>query len=833
MAVGTGVHNLSLVVRAHNRARRALHSVADDLDHVDRARMVTQAGFSALAGAGLLALQGAAVAIGGFTAASVVAFSKFDAEMTRSLAIAGEVAPEMEAKLSQAARDVAKNTLHSANDAAGAYYHLLSAGLDVGQSLEALPVVATFAQAGMFDLEKATMLLTSAQSALGLNMADPIENMEEMTRLADLLASADQNAAGSIEEFAEALNNRAAAAMKTYGIAVEEGIAVLEVWAMQGLRGKSAGEAFSIVTRDLQKAALQEADAWREVNAAVYDSQGNLRAMPDIIGDLENAMKDLTDAEKKQLLTDLGFQERSQARLLQLIGTSDAMREFIALNEEAAGTVQETADNQMETAISQLKLLKNAIVDVFIGTGSEFNAGFVAGIQKLRDWVIEIGPKAQEMARKFIDAVKSVAEVAGDAFKAINADSLRDVKGIFRSLPGPVQTIVKGIRALKKWWEDLNPTIKEWLTQSAKLIPIVLLIAGAITALGAVLGVVFSPAILMAAAIAGLVMAFKMAYERSETFRNVVDAVVRWFKDVAVPWLKEAWENIKEMAAVAWEFLQAAFETGIAVISGAWDMFGADLMNIIKAVWDFIKQLVVSAWNILKAVFEAGAALLKGDWSGLWEAIKKIGINLWNAIWSFLKNAWEVLKSAWNILLTWMKTFWGAIWTGLKALAKAGWEAFKTWFSNAWETMKTVWSAGWTALKDKVGDIFAGLVGKVKGPINSVLSAFESLINNAIGGLNLLIKGVNKIPGVDIGTVGNISIPRLARGGTVMRSGMAMVGERGPETLFLPKGAQVAPLDHPRSQVSSEPTNWNITFIGTPAQMLSDFRRQTKIDLRV
>ena len=53
------------------------------------------------------------------------------------------------------------------------------------------------------------------------------------------------------------------------------------------------------------------------------------------------------------------------------------------------------------------------------------------------------------------------------------------------------------------------------------------------------------------------------------------------------------------------------------------------------------------------------------------------------------------------------------------------------------------------------------------------------------------------IPGLGGKTFGfNLNeIPQLADGGTAVQPGIALVGERGPELLHLPRGAQVTPLD--------------------------------------
>ncbi len=70
-------------------------------------------------------------------------------------------------------------------------------------------------------------------------------------------------------------------------------------------------------------------------------------------------------------------------------------------------------------------------------------------------------------------------------------------------------------------------------------------------------------------------------------------------------------------------------------------------------------------------------------------------------------------------------------------------------------------------------------------------------INRFIGSINSAVDLINKIPGVNIGKIkllGEVAIPRLAKGGSIQQAGAVMVGEEGPEVLHLPRGAVVKPL---------------------------------------
>ena len=93
---------------------------------------------------GTAALAGGA-AIAAVAAGSIAAFAGFDAKMTESLAIMGDVSAGMRQEMSDAAREIGTTTKFSAEEAAESYFFLASAGLDAAQSIKALPLVAKFA----------------------------------------------------------------------------------------------------------------------------------------------------------------------------------------------------------------------------------------------------------------------------------------------------------------------------------------------------------------------------------------------------------------------------------------------------------------------------------------------------------------------------------------------------------------------------------------------------------------------------------------------------------------------------------------------------------------
>ena len=142
------------------------------------------------------------------------------------------------------------------------------------------------------------------------------------------------------------------------------------------------------------------------------------------------------------------------------------------------------------------------------------------------------------------------------------------------------------------------------------------------------------------------------------------------------------------------------------------------------------------------------------------------------------------------------------------------WDAVKGIFNGIIDFVRGVftgdWERAWNGVKEIFGGIFDGLAALVKAPLNAIIG----LVNTAISGVNGVIGTLNKLPGVNIGTVG--SIPYLAKGGIVAK-GSAIVGEAGPELLTVANGRTVVqPLTN--NNTSNTANYGGVTINVYPAQ---------------
>jgi hypothetical protein len=137
--------------------------------------------------------------------------------------------------------------------------------------------------------------------------------------------------------------------------------------------------------------------------------------------------------------------------------------------------------------------------------------------------------------------------------------------------------------------------------------------------------------------------------------------------------------------------------------------------------------------------------------------------------------------------------------------------------------------------------IFSGFGEIVKGGLNGALSFVEGYINFIISGVNRLINGLNtvlaagKVVGINlqVGTIGRVTIPRLAEGGIIMpRPGgvLANIGEGG-------QAEAVIPLDRLGDFTGKGGNTYNINVSGGMAtgsdigrsvvNAIRDFERQS------
>ena len=262
-------------------------------------------------------------------------------------------------------------------------------------------------------------------------------------------------------------------------------------------------------------------------------------------------------------------------------------------------------------------------------------------------------------------------------------------------------------------------------------------------------------------------------------------------------------------------------DTVIAVISGvtaaliSMKLLGLDpilslgigiaIAGIILLIKDVIKFIKDPSWNNFANILKDLAIILAGV------AVAMLAVNAANPIaWILLAIAvvaalaaavikhWDEIKTVLGRVGSWIYDhiikpigdFFTNLWNGIVNGLKWAVDLIKNTFNNVVNFFRNIVSNIINLFREigiKAGDVISGAF---KGVVNGVLSAVENILNTPIRTINGLIRTINKIPGINIGTLGEFRLPRLAKGGIVNNPGPGVMmgsyiaGEKGPEAVI-------------------------------------------------
>lgn len=357
-----------------------------------------------------------ALPILGFGTAAVKSFADFDDAMTTSIAVMGGVSEATRKALEDMAGGIAARSRTSPTEVATAYFHLASAGYKAADALGAVGVVEKFATAGAFDLEgrtvglsKATSFLVDSLAALGLHTEDAAKNMEHMKHVGDVLTKANIISNATVQDFAKALTNKGAAAMRLLNKDIEEGVAVLAAFAAQGVKGEAAGEKLYIITRDLARAVIKHRDEWTALGISVFDTTGKMRPLADVIANMEKVLNPMSDELKRSTLMTLGLQDRSLAAMIQMLGMSEAVRKFEAQLRSADGAMDAVVDMRLKSFTSQMLMLKNQLISAGINIGRLFVPMLTSLNEKIKEGLVYWNSLSPAVQKWTVAAVMAAA----------------------------------------------------------------------------------------------------------------------------------------------------------------------------------------------------------------------------------------------------------------------------------------------------------------------------------------------------------------------------------------------------------------------------------------
>lgn len=214
------------------------------------------------------------------------------------------------------------------------------------------------------------------------------------------------------------------------------------------------------------------------------------------------------------------------------------------------------------------------------------------------------------------------------------------------------------------------------------------------------------------------------------------------------------------------------------------------IAEIVMTVGAMILGIIGNILDILSGVINFLVGIFTGDWEKAWNGIGEIlngvigifsdilqgfldfcGIIV-EGIVRFFTNCWDGIVNSCSIIFDKITGYFKNAYEGVKNI----WKNIGDWFKGIFKDITNVFSSAGTKIGDAIGGAF-------KNVINGVLKTIENTINGGIKLINGAIKIINKLPGVNIGSIGKLSLPRLARGGIVDEPTNVTVGEAGREAI--------------------------------------------------
>lgn len=679
----------------------------------------------------------------------------FEKSMAQIEALVGVPKDEMK-ELEDAALRMGKEFGVSADDAAGGLFFLKSAGLDTADAITALEQAAAASAMGLGSMEDLANTATTAMSNFGITSEQAFDDITTAARL----AKADPSELGRIM-------NRNSATANLLGLSYEELGGLSALLTRKFGDASMSGTALGAVMNKMVKPSMQAKDMLAKIGMTSKQMQESVSEKG-----LTGALFDLNDAFAEQGIATADWiakvmeDSRGIKGAAAILGTGGKeLDEIMQGMNDSTGSLAAGWDVMAETGSVKLKKAFESIKSALIPIGDAIVKVVVPAIEIVAGWI-----------------TKLVEMFQGPASGALGTFSTK-----FQDVFGTIVTAVRNtIGFIVDHWHDVTDIFTDVFGSSD--------VSGNLGEIASVFQDVFGTI--------------------ASTIQGAADYIVSH-----------------------WDEIMAAFRTTLQTLKDVWDEIYAVVQPIIAAFIDFVMTQVgefMTWWNdiwpMLKEVIVKVLEVVQRIWQRAWGAIKDHLLPIFKAIMKIVGGALDIIKGIIKTVLAIITGHWGAAWEGIKQILSGVWEIIQGVVEGGWEIIKTVWDAGiafiknawdvfWTILGEGIKGIWEGIVAGVKAGVNAVLGVIEGFINGAIANINAVISLANKVPGIEIGTISQISVPRLATGGTVMSSGLAMVGERGPELVGLPRGASVMPLT---GQNAVTPTQQNAATNQTIVVQIGD-----------
>ena len=551
----------------------------------------------------------AATKLAGLAKSSVSVGMNFDASMSQVAATMGTTVDQID-NLTKVAKEMGSTTKFTATQAADALNYLALAGYDADKAAEVLPSVLNLAAAGGMDLAYASDLVTDAMASLNIEA-----NKQNVDDFGNKLAMAASKANANVSQLGEAILTVGGTAANLKGGTTELTTA-LGLLANVGIKGAEGGTHLRNIILSLQSPTDEAAKKMQKLGLQVYDSQGKMRGLNDILSDLNSAMNGMTQGQKDSIINQL-FNKTDLAAVNGLLAAQGEQWDTLAAQIDSAdGAMGQMAETQIDNLQGAMTIMSSAFEGMQLAVYDELEPTLTEAVKWGTDCLTQL--------------TTALSEGGPEAMLAAAGEIISDLAaGIAAQLPGLMTT---GVEIITQLAQNLTDTMPAMLDTGAEVLAA--LAQGIINA---------TPALLTSAT--EIIAEFMLylgdhADEIMDTGMQLLESLVIGITDNLPQLITAAAALIAKWAAALIAHLPDILKCGAAMLTTLVDGIVCSLENLAEAALACVAKLV-------------------GVWDGSMDEWGHIGEN----IVSGLLNG---IKGAWNSLTKWVSNGINGLVSGVK-----------------------------------------------------------------------------------------------------------------------------------------------------------------------
>jgi len=510
------------------------------------------------------------------------------------------------------------------------------------------------------NMAAASKLAAVTLATFGSELKTEGERAGFITAAMNNFAQAADASAADVSGLAQAMVNVGPTAA-SFGFGLEDTNNALAILSMRGIEGGEAGTALKSMLTNMMRPTEAVTGALGDLGVSLYDEEGAMRSLPNIIGQLEKSMSGLTEEERNAYVQTLaGTYGMKAMQTLLMEGTVGwgAMSEATA----NAATIQEQAAAKGDTFAGKMEALGGVLETLKINAIGPLLPSLTDLVGMGAELIESYGPQLTEVFTIIGDVLASFIGGAPtdfpweDIFPPWLADIAYDLSGHFET----IMEKLKGLMSGELTVQDLIP--ESWIETGENL----KVVFDDISAWWAEHG----PGIQESA---------------GELFEEL-KVVSKDLKENILPWLAEKFDVIgawfKENGPLIEEYID--------VIAEWWGVLSKE----VGKAWKFIEPLLDFLIQEILGIAEIIMQVSTGDWPAAWETMKEIVV-----------GAWEMIKEVWNAFADWVSGWFGTTWAEVMAGWETNWQMLETIVTTIWDNITGTISTAIENIKKWVGEI--------------------------------------------------------------------------------------------------------------------------------